>query len=546
MPVLLAAYVVMGASPEPSPADRAWADAHPAIRVAQPLGGPFAVLDPHGELTGLNLDYLDRLAARTGLHFESIPVVGVNAAIDGVREGRYDAVMGLGRMHGREEVLRFGLPYAYSPDAIVGHAEAPFLFDIRQLGGRKVALARSSEDLVRRFATEVPDAVVSTYETMDQAILAVERRDAFVAVVDASFAAWFVKQRALADLRVSGVFGASPDMYLAVRRDWPELVRLLDRGIEAMPAAERTEITNRWMVLDYASDRRWQRAFRTATGVLAVALLGALALVVFNRRMRRELSLRRRIQTELEEARDRLARTSADKSELMRMIAHDLRSPLGSLLVDTQHLLEALGPDEGEAREVLVEMSVSIDRMRSLVGVLTDVHALESGARTWRWSFIDPGEEVRAAALAAGEVARRKGVEVVARIPADLPGLESDREAFREVVDNLLSNAVKFSPAGTRVQADAAATSDAIRIAVRDEGPGVPPAERQAIFDKYGVGSARPTAGEPSTGLGLWIVDSLVRSMSGRVWCEDAPGGGAAFCVELPLAPGPAVSRART
>jgi signal transduction histidine kinase len=535
--ILSLLLVASAASPAPqalADADRGWVASHPTVRVALPLIGPFALLDNRGGLSGVSVDHLERLAALTGLRFENVPVVGVAAAIQGVREGRFDVVMGIGRTRDREDLLLFGKPFAFSPDAIVGPTEAPFLFDIHELGNRRVALARSSVDLVRRFATQVPDAQVVLFETMDEAMLAVERREAHVAVVDASYAAWFVKQRRLADLRVSGIFDSSPDMYIGVRRDWPELVRILDRALAAIPAAERTQIINRWMVLDYESDRRWRRAFRASAGVVAIVLLVAVLLAAMGHRMRRELALRRRIQAELEEARDRLTRASADKSDLMRMMAHDLRNPMCALLLTVDDLLGEV--PRGEVQASLSDMRATLDRMSSLLAQLTDAHALESGARAYRWTRIDAGEEVRAAAQAAAGVAQAKGIEVVATVPPSLPALESDLAAFREIVDNLLSNAVKYAPSGSRVQADAAATEGAIRIAVRDQGPGVPAAERLAIFEKYAMGSARPTRSEPSTGLGLWIVDRLVRAMSGRVWCEDAPGGGAAFCVELPLA----------
>jgi signal transduction histidine kinase len=269
-------------------------------------------------------------------------------------------------------------------------------------------------------------------------------------------------------------------------------------------------------------------------------LVAAVALVVFNRRMNRELSLRRRVQGELEQTSERLTRASAEKSELMRMIAHDLRSPLSALRGNTDFLLHEVGSEEADAREALSDMRSSIDRMRTLIGGLTDLHGLESGERPWRWALFDAGEEVRAAALAAGEAARKKGVEIEARVDGDLPGLESDREVFRQIMDNLLANAVKSSPAGSRVRAEVAALSGALRIAVRDEGPAVPAGERKAIFEKREAGSTKPARGESSSGLGLWIVHQLVRSMRGRVWCEDAPEGGAAFCVELPLARAPA------
>jgi two-component system sensor histidine kinase/response regulator len=104
------------------------------------------------------------------------------------------------------------------------------------------------------------------------------------------------------------------------------------------------------------------------------------------------------------------------------------------------------------------------------------------------------------------------------------------------VVDNLLSNAVKFSPAGKSVTVATRAAGPVAEIHVRDQGPGLTPADREGLFRRYTRLSARPTGGEPSTGLGLSIVQTLTLAMNGSVACESEPGGGALFVVKLPLA----------
>jgi signal transduction histidine kinase len=116
--------------------------------------------------------------------------------------------------------------------------------------------------------------------------------------------------------------------------------------------------------------------------------------------------------------------------------------------------------------------------------------------------------------------------------------LTTDFVALQQVVDNLLSNALKYSPPGARVEIALAPGPDCCRFEVRDQGPGVRPEEREKIFEKFSRGSARPTQGEESIGLGLWIVRKFVKALHGRVWCEPGPGAiGSVFVVEVPLAP---------
>jgi signal transduction histidine kinase len=118
--------------------------------------------------------------------------------------------------------------------------------------------------------------------------------------------------------------------------------------------------------------------------------------------------------------------------------------------------------------------------------------------------------------------------------------LTTDFVAMQQVVDNLLSNALKYSPRGSRVEIAVAEKKNCCRIEVRDQGPGVKPEEREKIFEKFGRGSAKPTQGEESIGLGLWIVRRFAMALHGAVWCEPGPGGvGSLFIVEVPLIPPP-------
>lgn len=116
----------------------------------------------------------------------------------------------------------------------------------------------------------------------------------------------------------------------------------------------------------------------------------------------------------------------------------------------------------------------------------------------------------------------------------------ADKQAFQEIFDNLLSNAIKYSPSWKRVYVRVQQVNDPpprIRFMVQDEGPGLTEADKERLFTKFARLSAKPTANEHSTGLGLSIVKKLVEMQNGTVWCESTEGKGATFIVELPAAP---------
>jgi signal transduction histidine kinase len=112
--------------------------------------------------------------------------------------------------------------------------------------------------------------------------------------------------------------------------------------------------------------------------------------------------------------------------------------------------------------------------------------------------------------------------------------IQADANILRQVLDNLISNAIKYSPLNKVVSIQLVTTEQTMRCEVQDEVPGLSAEDQQKLFGKFTRLTARPTAGENSTGLGLFIVKKLVEAMHGKVWCESELGHGACFIVELP------------
>jgi signal transduction histidine kinase len=132
--------------------------------------------------------------------------------------------------------------------------------------------------------------------------------------------------------------------------------------------------------------------------------------------------------------------------------------------------------------------------------------------------------------------AERKGITLSAVITPDIH-YQGDKTRLREALDNYISNAVKYSPQGKTVTVSLTLAADGkwIEFGVRDQGPGITEEDKPQLFGKFKKLSARPTAGESSTGLGLSIVKAIVELHGGQVGCDSTPGQGAYFWARLPL-----------
>jgi two-component system sensor histidine kinase/response regulator len=246
-----------------------------------------------------------------------------------------------------------------------------------------------------------------------------------------------------------------------------------------------------------------------------------------------ELISRVRTQLVLKTARDRLRQLAEDKDELLGMLAHDMNNYLGGMNMSAELLHEGIGRFKDER---LSRLSGNI--LRSTAQLLAFMKEFLANAAT-DYGFTPKPVALNLADVAAAavqqyqEAARRKKIEIQTDFSAGETTVLADASALDQVLDNLLSNALKFSPAGKRVFVSIRPLEHQVECVIRDEGPGFTAEDKARMFRRYGRLSARPTGGEPSTGLGLSIVRKLMQAMNGDLACESGPGQGTTFAIRL-------------
>ena len=235
------------------------------------------------------------------------------------------------------------------------------------------------------------------------------------------------------------------------------------------------------------------------------------------------------------DARARLAQVDAETNQLraamFSSVTHDLKTPLASIKAGVTSLLDVTAPhDEHQQRELLTTILEETDRLHRLVNNILDLARIRAGALIPRRvpAAIDE--------IAESVVGRLRGmvdgVFIELKLAPELPEAPVDPVQIDQVLTNLLENAGRHAPKGSTVRVHVTQVGDAIRVRVADEGSGIPPEEREIVFDAFYRGRENPESS--GTGLGLAIAKAIVVAHGGRIWVEETAAGGTALVVELP------------
>ncbi len=236
-----------------------------------------------------------------------------------------------------------------------------------------------------------------------------------------------------------------------------------------------------------------------------------------------------------------LERAQELKDQLLRIASHDLKSPLANIGM-IRFLLRDAVADNPAALEFVDMLDNVSDHMLAVIRDFLDTAAIQSGELDLVPESLPVSEVIFEVCEQYRLPALRKQITLdITQVDGEI---HADRMRTVQALDNLISNAIKYSPVESVVTVAAYIMLDTVRIAVTDAGPGIPDEERSRLFTQFGRLSTRPTGGESSTGLGLWIVKHLVTIQGGRVGVDSPSGQGSTFWMELPASHAPELATA--
>ena len=276
--------------------------------------------------------------------------------------------------------------------------------------------------------------------------------------------------------------------------------------------------------------------------VLAIGFLLATVLAVFYALMKtRKDAISMETQSrviekhmlELEESNRQLDNLNQEKLQLIGLVSHDLKGPFNRIFALAQLMNMSNKNLTEDQKEYLGKIQqISVDGL-NMVRNLLDSRRLDEKGIELKEGELDFTNVVTSLVKHYRSIAEKKKIEIDLAISGE-SSIRGDKNYLGRIIENLLSNAIKFSSENTKIYCSLTRKNDCLELSVKDEGPGLSEEDKPKLFQRFQSLSARPTSGESSTGLGLFIVKTIVDKMGADILCVSEQGKGAEFILRLP------------
>jgi signal transduction histidine kinase len=216
------------------------------------------------------------------------------------------------------------------------------------------------------------------------------------------------------------------------------------------------------------------------------------------------------------------------REQVLAIVSHDLRNPLGAILLTTNALAK-----KGTLPQAVGRIQRAAERMLRLIEDLLDFASIEAGHLAIKRRPQDPGAMIQETLASFEGVAEDKGLQVTADVEPSLPKVFCDHDRVLQVLSNLVGNAAKATPEGGHISLRIAARGPEVLFSISDDGPGIGEEDLAHLFERYWRSEDVEYKG---TGLGLAIARGIVTAHGGRIWAESELGHGASFFFTVPVA----------
>jgi len=519
-----------------------WLAEHPQIRLGvDPEWRPFEYFDKQGMYAGMGADYLAIVSRALDLTLAPQPGRNWPQVLDAIKAHELDVIPLIAPTSERSNYLNFTRPYLSTPMVIFVEQGKPFISGLENLRGAKVGVVKGyvTEAILRKNHQDLALHPVATVEEGMKAIAAGDL-DAFVGYL--ATGSHTIGRLNLLNVKVAAQTPYVLALSMAVRKDWPQLIPILEKALDKITPQAESHIRARWSSVrfDHGVD---------VTGVLVIALPAAgvllliIAAVIFaNRRLRREITDRIAAEEAMHLAKDEAEYANQAKSDFLSSISHEFRTPLNSIMGFSQLLQsDRKSPLDATQAEAVGHIFSAGKHLHDLISELLDLTRIQSRQLEIDFASVEVTGLIRGCIDMIQPLTASNKLEIIferdADNMADNMNVRADPMRLKQVMLNLLSNAIKYNRPGGKVFVTIETPGiERCRILVRDTGDGVSPDKKNHVFVPFErLGADKKSI--DGTGIGLSVSRNLIEMMDGQLDFESEEGIGSTFWIDLSLMP---------
>jgi polar amino acid transport system substrate-binding protein len=507
--------------------ERAWLKGHPVVRLGVDRDWePFEYLSSEGEYQGITAEFMGRIQGMSGL--KMVPQKGLSwtEVMEKARTGEIDVLSALTPSPERRKYLNFTKPYLRFPLMVFTRHDAPLITGIADLGRARVAVER---DYITQQYLEKdhPHLQLVFVDTTAEALHALSSGKVDAYVGNLTLGSYLIDKLGLGNLKVAAPTTYANDLAIGVRKDWPELVSILDKALEAIDENERRAIRQQSLAIRYDVEVDYTLLWKVIAGAAGLLLL-ALLWVAQTRRQKAALAIAK---AEAEQA-------NRFKSYFLANMSHEIRTPMNAIMGFSYLALQT----ELNKRQYhyLDKIHVSAQVLLGVINDILDFSRIEAGKLEIAESPLSLDEVCEKLAGLTMIKAEEKGLRLRFNRNPEVPdSLVGDPLRLEQVLVNLVGNAIKFTEQGeVRLNIELERHEENrvwLRFSVSDTGIGIPEEQIPRLFGAFTQLDESTTRRYGGSGLGLSICQHLVQLMGGEMDVQSVPGSGSTFSFQLPF-----------
>ena len=449
-------------------AEKTWLRDHQTIRIAGPRSfPPFHYFDKEGNLNGISADYIYLIMKQLGVEVKIQKNLPWPEILERVRTGKIDLISCIAKTVDREVFLNFSSPYLSFPLVIVSRNDASFIGGLDDLHGKKVAVIKevSTFDWLKRDKIDIIPFYVNS---LLQGLESVSFGLADATIQNLATATYLIQKNGLTNIKIAAptTYG-NYDLHMAVRKDWPELLSIVNKSLDAIPPKHQIEIRNKWLSIRYEYGINKTDVIKWVLGVIFFFGSILVVILIWNRKLKRESFERKLAENIAKESEKKTSVALKEKETLLQEIHHRVknnRNVVSSLLK-----LQANGMDDERLKEVLNE---SRNRIYAMSAVHESLHSSKNLSEIELKSYVDK--------------ISRTLIQTYSTNPANVK-FNMDSEEIKIginqaspiglIINELISNSLKYAFPNERegkIDVSMKKTDNELNLVIKDDGVGMP------------------------------------------------------------------------